>query len=240
MRTSKYVLVVGSDATGLVFTSLLLQRFDYHICNANTAREALEMANAVVPALIITDLKPAGMTASQMIEVLRKNPLTAAVPVIFKLDQLTPEIEKKCREAGAAACVRKPVEPEELYRVVQSVIEPVPREHIRITTRMSLVMNNEPRACVTGECVTMLSSRGMYVRTRNPYPVKTKFPIRITLDNRNIAAEAKVIYSHTEFEGPFGEPGMGLYFSNIRPEDQERLQQYINDEVTSGLTPGKK
>ena len=90
-----------------------------------------------------------------------------------------------------------------------------------------------------GECATMLSSRGMYVRTRTRYPVKTKLPVRITLYDRTIPALATVIYSHAEGEGPFGEPGMGLYFEDISPQDQDCLQQYINGEVTKGLTPLK-
>ena len=242
VRSSKYVLVVGNDATSLVYQSLLVQRFEYHICPANTAEEALDMARAIVPALIIADLNLSGMNAAQMIDVLRKKQATAKVPVIFKLEQLTPQIEQKCREAGAAACLKKPVDPEELFRVVQAIMEPVPREHIRIQTRLTVFINNSQLDSVGEECATVLSSRGMYIRTKNPYPAKTKFPIQIMLDNRLISAEAKVIYSHADGEGPFGVSGMGLYFMDITQQDQELLQQYINEEVMKGkgTTPGRK
>ena len=238
-QKGKYVLVVGSDTRNVVYTSMLLQRLDYHICTAGTAETALEMALAVVPALIISDLKLTDMSAAQMIRALRKKPSTADVPVIIKLEQLVPKIVQKCLEAGAAACIKKPVEPQELYRVVQAVVETTPREHIRIKTRLSVDMNNTPLDFNAGECATMLSSKGMYVRTRTRYPVKTKLPVRITLNDRTIPALATVIYSHAEGEGPFREPGMGLYFEYISPQDQECLQQYINGEVTKGLTPRK-
>jgi CheY-like chemotaxis protein len=238
-KAGKYVLVVGSDTRNVVYTSMLLQRLNYHICTAGTAETALDMAQAVVPSLIISDLKLTGMSAAQMIRALRKNPSTANVPVIIKLEQLVPKIVQKCLEAGAAACVKKPVEPQELYRVVQANIEATPREHIRIKTRLCVEVNNTPLDLNAGECATMLSSRGMYVRTRTLYPIKTDLPIRITLNDRTISAQAMVVYSHAEGQGPFNEPGMGLYFEDISPEDQDRLQQYIDGEITKGLTPLK-
>ena len=239
MQMGKYVLVVGSDTRNVVYTSMLLQRLNYHICTAGTAEAALEMALAVVPSLVISDLKLTGMSAAQMIRALRKKPSTADVPVIIKLEHLIPKIVQKCLEAGAAACIKKPVEPQELYRVVQATIETTPREHIRIKTRLSLAVNNTPLDFNAGECATMLSSRGMYVRTRTRYPVKTKLPVRVTLNDRTIPALATVIYSHAEGEGPFGEPGMGLYFEDISPQDQDCLQRYIDGEVTKGLKPLK-
>ena len=239
ISATKYVLVVGNDASHLVYTALLLQKLSYHICAAGTAEEALEMTGAILPTLIITDLKLSGMSAPQMIQVLRQKPRTASIPVIIKLEQVTPQIEAKCREAGALACIRKPVQPEELYRVVQSAIEPTPREHIRIQTRLSVVLNNVPLDYASGECATMLSSRGMFIQTQKTFPVKTKCPVQIMLDNKLIAAMAKVVYSYKAGEGPLGVPGLGLYFADISKDDEDRLQQYINDEVTKGIIPGQ-
>ncbi len=238
-QKTKYLLIVGSDTGSVVYTSMLLQRLDYHICTASTAETALELAQAVVPALIISDLKLAGMSAAQMIQALREKPTLADVPVIIKLEDLVPKIVQKCLEAGAAACIKKPVEPQELFRVVQATTEETPREHIRIKTRLSVTLNNVPLNFDAGECAIMLSARGMYVRTSTLYPAKTNVPVLITLNGKTIPAKASVVYSHAQGEGPFGEPGMGLYFKNIAEKDQEYLQQYINGEVTKGLPAAK-
>jgi CheY-like chemotaxis protein len=239
-QKAKYLLVVGSDTGNVVYTSMLLQRLDYHICTAATAETALEIAQAVVPSLIISDLKLAGMSAAQMIRALRKKPSLADVPVIIKLEELVPKIVQKCIEAGAVACIKKPVDPQELYRVVQSAVESTPREHIRIKTRLSVALNNTPLDFDSGEYATMLSARGMYVRTRTLFPAKTKVPVLITLNDRDIIADATVIYSHGKGEGPFVEPGMGLYFKDIADKDQEYLKQYISGEITKGLDQAMK
>jgi CheY-like chemotaxis protein len=240
ISAGKYVLVVGNDASNLVYTTLLLQKLSYQVCSANNAEEALEMANAIVPTLIITDLKLSGMSAPQMIQVLRLKPGTASVPVIIKLEQITPQIEEKCREAGALACVRKPVQPEELYRVVQAAIEPTPREHIRIQTRLSVVLDNVPLDYGSGEYATVLSSRGMFIQTQKSFPVRTKLPVQVILDNRPIVSVARVVYSYKAGEGPLGVPGMGLYFAEISKDDEDRLQHYINEVVTKGIVPGRR
>ncbi len=232
----KYVLVVGSDADSLVYTSILLQRLDYQICTAFTVDEAIDMADVMEPSLVITDLQTSALGVPRLIELLKQKPDTAAIPVIIKSEHFTPQIEKKCLDAGARACLKKPVEPEDLYRAVQSAIEPTPREHIRIQTRLSVLVNNRKLDESAGEFATVLSSRGMYVRTRYPLPVKARFPVRIKIDDRLVNAEAKVIYSHQEGEGPNGQPGMGLYFAEISEEDQRFLQQYIAAHVTKGMT----
>jgi CheY-like chemotaxis protein len=237
MRASRYVLILGSDAGHLVYTSILVQRFEYHVCSAAGADEALEMARAMVPALVITDLLPKGMTALQFIAELRRDEATANVPVIIKLEASSPRAVQECLDAGAAACVRKPVVPEELFAAIQSAIEPFPRKHIRIRTGLSVILNNQPRERIAQDRVTMLSARGMYVRTRQRYALNTTIPVEIDLDGRAIRAQARVIYSHGDGEGPFGEAGMGLFFTLIDQFDQTVLQHYINNQVTKGISP---
>ncbi len=231
----KYILIVSSEPNHLVFLSILMQRIGYYTCSAGTAEMALEIANAVAPLIIITDLKLPMMNAFQMIPALKKNKSTASVPVIIRLERLVPIIRQKCLEAGAVSCLEKIIKPEEVYRAVQSATETKPREHIRIKTSLSVSPNSTQIHLDTGACAVMLSSRGMYVRTGALYPVRTKLPITINFAERNINVQAEVIYSHTKGEGPFDGPGMGLYFSEIASNDQEFLQQYINKQVTQGI-----
>jgi CheY-like chemotaxis protein len=109
IRSTSYMLVVDSDPQGLVSLSRILQRFDYHVCTANTAEEALEMVTVAVPYLVITDMSLSGMNGFELIQYLKQEPATAGVPVIVKTGQLTPELDQMCRQAGAEACVQRPV-----------------------------------------------------------------------------------------------------------------------------------
>jgi CheY-like chemotaxis protein/Tfp pilus assembly protein PilZ len=237
-RSTSFVLVVDSDPQSLVSLSRILQRLDYHVCMANTAEEALYMVKIAVPYLVITDMSLSGMNGFELIQYLKQEPAAAGVPVIVKTGQLTPELEQMCRQAGAEACVQRPVEIEDLYRKVQAAIEPKPRSHIRISTLLPVFVNKRPLDLGEGECASMLSAHGMYIRTQNPYPVKMRIMVQVTLPSKTVSAEAKVVYCHALGQGPHGTPGMGLYFVEITPEDQEVIRKYINAQVVKGIDPG--
>ncbi len=234
-RRSRFLLVVDHDAGNIFYTSMLLQRFGYHICSAKSAKEAIEMATVAVPALIITELTFKGPGGLELIGRLRQEPRTAAVPVIIQTEQCSAEVIQQCRRAGAAACLQKPIRAEELYRAVQATIEPTPRTNIRIQTRLPVTVNDTPLDCIEGECASILSEHGMYVRTLKPLPKNTQITIKITLQNSIITAVARVIYCHKFGEGPFGEPGMGVQFLQVSPEDQACLDAYILEQVQNGI-----
>jgi CheY-like chemotaxis protein len=237
-RSTSYVLVVDSDPQGLVTLSRVLQRFDYHVCTAGTAEEALEMVKVALPYLVITDMSRSGMNGFELIQCLKQEPDTAGIPVMVKTGQLTPALDQICRQAGAEACIQRPVQIEDLYRKVQAAIEPRPRAHIRISTQLPVFVNNRPLDLDPGECASMLSAHGMYIRTQKPYPVKMKVLVQVTLPGKTVSAEAKVVYSHSFNQGPHGGPGMGLHFVEITPEDQDLIRLFVRAEVTKGIGPG--
>lgn len=234
-HTNRFLLVVDSDANDLFYVSMLLQRFEYNIFTARNAAEALEVSSVSVPSLIITDLTLADMNGLELIRRLRQGRLTANIPVIVKTADHTPEKERQCLQAGAAACIRNPVQAEELYRAVQAAIESTPRDSIRIPTRLPVSLNNMPFLCNEGECASVLSEHGMYIRTLKPYPKKSLATAQIKINNHVIAVESEVLYSHAFGDGPNKEPGMGLQFTRIAPQDQELIRQFIRQEISKGI-----
>jgi CheY-like chemotaxis protein len=238
-RNSNFVLVVDSDAQSLVFMSMILQRLEYPVCSALGVGNALEIASASVPALVITELNLRGMNGLELIHGLRQAPRTRAVPVIVMTNELTAHLEQQCREAGALSCIGKPVQANELFRLIHPVMDPESRrKNIRIQTRLNVFINDHPLDCAEGECASMLSTKGMYVRTLRPYDRETQVHIRIELNEETLAADARVIYCHTFGEGPFGTPGMGLQFLTITPHERELIRRFINEEVSHGIAPG--
>jgi len=236
-RNSRYLLIVDSDADELYYIAMLLQRFEYNICTARNADEAIEMVSVALPTLIVSDLSLTGRNVFELLQQLKRNPRAAQVPVVIKALDPSPDVERKCLQAGAVL-IRRPVQAEDLYRIVQSRIENTPRENIRIYTRLPVMANNKPLDCGgEGECATVLSQHGMYVRTLKPAPVDSKLSLQIVVKDRTISLEALVLYCHRFGEGPFKEPGMGLKFISIAPKDQVFIRQFIREEVTKGIKP---
>lgn len=239
-RKARYILIVESKTTNLFFDSMLLQRFEYRVCTVTSAGQAIELASVALPALVIADLYLPGLSGVDLIRLLRQDPRTSALPVILLTPADDQAAERRCRAAGAVACLFKPVQAEELYRTVQAAIEATPRSSIRIRTRLSVSVNNVPLDCVEGECASVLSEHGLYVRTLSPYPRDDRLALEMNINGRVVFADAAVLHSHRFGEGPLGEPGMGLTFIRIAPEDQEFIRQFIREEVSRGILPEKE
>jgi CheY-like chemotaxis protein len=236
-RNSRFLLVVDSDANNLFYTSMLLQRFDYRIYMAATAEEALAMVTVAAPSLVITSLDLKGMNGLELIRRLAQNPGTAAVPVIVLTKQGDLIGDKRCREAGAADCLDKPVLAEQLFRAVEAAVETTPRTSIRIRTSLPVTVKNMPLVEVEGACISVLSEHGMFLRTLRPAPLDTRLSLQIGLNDRIIAIEAVVRSSYRTGGGPYNEPGMGLQFVRTAPKDREIIRQFIRNEVTRGIKP---
>lgn len=237
--TPGYVLVVDSDARNLVFMSMILQRLAYRACSALGVGNALEMADASAPSLIITELNLKGLSGLDLMHHIRQKPGTSTVPIIIMTKELTLKIEHQCREAGAVACLGKPVQAGELYQVIHRIIDPASRRaSFRIQTRLNVTVNDRSLDCVEGECATNLSANGMYIRTAQPYPLHAQVQVRLDLNEEVILAEAKVVYCRTSGEEPSGMWGIGLQFLNTSPQGREFIRQFINDEISHGLAPG--
>ena len=237
-RGHRSVVVVGNKTPALFSLSLLLQRFAYDVVVANTANQALERISAARPSLVITDMVLAGMGSMDLFEQLRQDKRTSSIPVIFMVSPGDAAAETRCLDMGAAGCVTKPVQAEELYRTVQQVIEPRPRANIRIDARLSVAVNNMQLDCPRGECEVDLSERGMYVTTQNPFPANRRISMKIGIKGRTISAEGAVLYSNLAVvagSGTHREPGMGLKFVDIAPQDREFIRTFIRDEVTRDM-----
>jgi CheY-like chemotaxis protein len=231
----RFLLVVDSDVEKLFHTATLLQRFQYNIWTAKSAAEALEMAAVAVPALIVTAQFLDDLPGLEFIRQLNRIRKLGAVPILVLTRKTDPADERDCLFAGALTCLSMPVQAEDLYRVVQVAVEPLPRMNIRINTKLSVTVNDRTVQCVEGECASVLSEHGLYVRTLDPRPLNTKLPVQVNLAGKNIAADTVVIYSHQAGEDPQDEPGMGLQFTEISREDQMRIRRFIRDEITRDI-----
>jgi len=231
----RFLLVVDSDVEKLFHTATLLQRFQYNIWTAQSAAEALEMASVAVPALIVMAQFLDDLPGLELIQQLQRNKRLRTVPLVVLTQKTDPANEQDCLFAGALTCFSMPVQLEAFYRVVQVAVEPMPRMNLRINTKLSVTVGDQTVQCVEGECASVLSEYGLYVRTLDPYSLNAKLPVQINLAGKVIAADTVVIYSHQAGDDPEDEPGMGLQFTEISREDQKRIRLFIRDEITRDI-----
>jgi CheY-like chemotaxis protein len=234
-RKSRYILVIEGNTQELFTTAMLLHRFSYPVCTARNARQALDMVSVAMPALIVTDDVLPDMSGIDFMRVLGSNTHTFSIPVILILPPGGAGHGRGDIEIGGHLCLQKPVQLEDLFRAVQEAMEPTPRANIRIQTALPVTVNKVVFDGARGECVSNISSQGMYIRTIKHHRQNKKLSLQVTIDSRIINVEATVLYSRRRDSGPLPEPGMAVKFTRIADEDRDFIRQFIRDQVTRGI-----
>jgi diguanylate cyclase (GGDEF)-like protein len=118
------ILIIDTHTADRQLFVTLLGSFGHRMLEANDGIQALELAKAELPDLIITDIVMPGMDGFTLVRRLRTEPLLAGVPVIFQTAHyLESEIHKLASASGIQHILGKPSEPQEILRAVQESLK---------------------------------------------------------------------------------------------------------------------
>lgn len=236
-RESRTILLVDGSASILASLTMLLKRLEYQPTAARSAEAALRMMEASLPSLILTELDLPQMDGVQFLKKVKDTSRFKAIPVVMLTAKNDPVACETCSRAGGAAFLKKPVEPDLLYRTLQSASESAPRSNIRLSTTLKVVVGDgsEIGGAIRTEFATHISEGGLYVRTPYPQPRNALTPLTVFFNDRAISAKAVVLYAYSRNEGPFGEPGMGMKFVEISDQDRAYIRAFIRERLTSNI-----
>ena len=104
-------------------TTALLQQAGYHVVEAETGLEALQLAASVKPHLILMDVNLPDLNGYEVCQRLKSDPVTSNLPVLQISGSLV-EGEDKVRglESGADSYLLKPVNPAELLATIRALL----------------------------------------------------------------------------------------------------------------------
>jgi CheY-like chemotaxis protein len=100
-----------------------LRREGFTVHDLPDGREVLSLAVELQPDVVVLDLSLPGVDGYCLAAQLRAHPLTARTPIVVLSAHAYPEDERRAREAGAAAFLRKPCLPAELADTLKRVSE---------------------------------------------------------------------------------------------------------------------
>ena len=126
--TKPLILAVDDEASNLQLLRQILQD-QYRLLFAKDGARALELARQEQPHLILLDVMMPGMTGHEACRILKTDPATAAIPVIFVTALSDTEDEVRGFEAGGVDYITKPVS--------------APIVRARVRTHLSLVRMDE-------------------------------------------------------------------------------------------------
>ncbi len=124
-ETKKKILVVDDDTDDLKMLSMILEPEGYDVVTAENGVEALEQVESEDPDLILLDVMMPELDGFAACDKLKSSPASQGIPVVL-LTGVAKQITKTrypidgVLRAQAEEYLEKPVEPEELLRVVAS------------------------------------------------------------------------------------------------------------------------
>jgi signal transduction histidine kinase len=113
------VLVVDDSTETLELLEILFTHKGYAVFGAGSAEEAVRRAQERRPRIIISDISMPGTDGYALLAELRRMPGLEAVPAIALTGHAMDEDRARALAAGFAVHIPKPVDPEELLRIVR-------------------------------------------------------------------------------------------------------------------------
>ena len=114
-------ILIAEDAHNVRLTvELCLEGAGYEVISTDNGVQALQLAVAHVPDLVLLDLVLPGMSGFLVLEALRAEPKTRETPVIIVSAKAQDDDIQKARQLGANDYLVKPFTPEGLLRAVST------------------------------------------------------------------------------------------------------------------------
>ena len=120
--SKKILLVEDSDTTRLTHRVMIAKRTGYTVITVANGREALKLAESEKPDLVLMDVMMPGMDGPTTFRELRKNPVTAKIPVLFLTAKVQATDRRRFADLGIHAVLVKPFDPLTLATQIASAL----------------------------------------------------------------------------------------------------------------------
>lgn len=123
IRKAKVLLVDDSDVVLLTERMLFRSLGDYELLFANNGKEAVEVARAEHPDLILMDIVMPEMNGIEACRAIRSDKSTREIPIIMVTTRAEEESISEGYEAGCNDYVTKPIDKHELTQKMKDLLD---------------------------------------------------------------------------------------------------------------------
>lgn len=125
MTDKAKILVVDDEEAIYTIVKLNLERTEqYEVIGATTGEEGIRLAKEERPDLILLDIHMPEMSGPEVLDFLRTDPATEAIPVVFLTGVVTQEdVEANKGLIGGRRFIAKPITSKNLENAIGSVLK---------------------------------------------------------------------------------------------------------------------
>jgi putative two-component system response regulator len=128
-KESMKILIVDDNEIDLELLEAILNNLGFqNIVTSESGKEAIQLAEEHQPDLFFIDINMPGMTGGEFRGLLKQNPVTKDIPVIFISGMISKEEEKELggRFASGDFIIAKPFSGEKIAQVILAILGKAP------------------------------------------------------------------------------------------------------------------
>ena len=118
------ILIVDDDETIGKIVRPILFSHGYSVLTAETGEDGLQIARNQKPDLILLDVILPGIKGREVCKLLKEDPETEKIPVVFMTAKHSPEDIQAENEVGSSGHITKPIDARTLIGTIQGLLDP--------------------------------------------------------------------------------------------------------------------
>jgi len=127
MNSDPVILVVEDHDDTREMLTILLRSCGCHVIGAADGPQAIDLADKLHPDLILMDLKLPLLDGMAVTRLVRSHPGLNQVPVVIITGFDSPQVHRDAISAGCNYCLAKPIDFDQLYEVIATLLRSVPQ-----------------------------------------------------------------------------------------------------------------
>lgn len=236
-KPKKSILLVDDNPSFLMYIGILIKRLGYNILIAKNGAEGLKLMKEKRPSIVFLDINMPVMDGKSCLTLAKNDPEIKDIPVFMisaRFDRIQDFIN-----IGCSGFIKKPINLSELYETIQNTIEETPRHHLRTNIFLKITLSYKDN--MEELYAINLSEKGMYIRREAPLEIGTPVDVKLHIPHfhENITLKGSVVYAKNLMDNLTPEPGIGIRFEELSPENSAKIRRVIYDQLVKDLIEGK-
>lgn len=235
------VLIADDSETFIMYLSTILNRMNFHPIPVFDGVKALKLTKTMKPDVVILDIDMPGMNGKEVLKSIIENKRTSSIPVIMLTIRGDNATIDECRKLKCSGFVRKPVDPSELYTIVNECIGTSAdkrREFLRVAYSEKILLSHAGVSSLHD--AVNLSEGAIFCQGAMPILLSEGSEVSVDLplsSNDRLHLKGSVIYTGGVYSSAFkGNPGIVVKFNQLTKMDKEILRNYVTMRIENRLT----